>query len=124
MIAQAGGWGADIVIDTDGVDMFRHLIAASATNSWIIVLGVLPGERLAVPDYPSLITKNVMIRGIANVSRAMFVDLLGIMVANRIIIIVDYTLAFDDAPKAVSYLANTDHISMVIFLLCCCLVWI
>ena len=113
VIAQTGGKGADIVIETGGDDTLGHSIAAAAINARIIVIGVSPGEGPAIPDYLSLITKNVTIRGIANGSRAMFVDLLDAMVVNRMTTVVDRTFAFDDAPDAVRYFAAAGHLGKV-----------
>ena len=72
-----------------------------------------PGEGPAIPDYLSLIIKNVTIRGIANGSRAMFVDLLDAMVADGMTTVVDRTFAFDDAPDAVRYFAAAGHLGKV-----------
>jgi NADPH:quinone reductase-like Zn-dependent oxidoreductase len=113
VIAQTGGKGADIVIETGGVDTLGHSIAAAAINARIIIVGVSPGEGAAIPDYLSLIAKNVTIRGIANGSRAMFVDLLDAMVANRMTTVVDRIFAFDDAPDAVRYFAAANHLGKV-----------
>ncbi len=113
VVAKTDGKGADIVIETGGVDTLGHSIAAAATNARIIVVGVSPGEGPAIPDYLSLILKNVTIRGIANGSRAMFVDLLDAMVANRITTVVDRTFAFDDAGDAVRYFAAAEHLGKV-----------
>jgi NADPH:quinone reductase-like Zn-dependent oxidoreductase len=110
VIAQTDGKGADIVIETGGVDTLGQSIAAAAINARIIVIGVSPGKGTAIPDYLSLITKNVTIRGIANGSRTMFVALLDAMVANRMTTVVDRTFAFDDAPDAVRYFAAANHL--------------
>lgn len=117
VIAQTDGKGADIVIETGGVDTLGHSIAAAATNGRIIVIGVSPGEGPAIPDYLSLILKNVTIRGIANGSRAMFVDLLDAMVAHRMTTVVDRTFAFDQAPEAVRYFAAADQLGKVLIAL-------
>ncbi len=113
VVAQTEGKGADIVIETGGVDTLGHSIAAAAINARIIIVGVSPGEGPAIPDYLSLIAKNVTIRGIANGSRAMFVDLLDAMVANRMTTVVDRIFAFDDAPDAVRYFAAANHLGKV-----------
>jgi NADPH:quinone reductase-like Zn-dependent oxidoreductase len=113
VVAQTEGKGADIVIETGGVDTLGHSIAAAAINARIIIVGVSPGEGPAIPDYLSLIAKNVTIRGIANGSRAMFVDLLDAMVTNRMTTVVDRIFAFDDAPDAVRYFAAANHLGKV-----------
>jgi len=113
VVAQTEGKGADIVIETGGVDTLGHSIAAAAINARIIIVGVSPREGPAIPDYLSLIAKNVTIRGIANGSRAMFVDLLDAMVTNRMTTVVDRIFAFDDAPDAVRYFAAANHLGKV-----------
>lgn len=113
LVAKTDGKGADIVIETGGVDTLGHSIAAAATNARIVVIGVSPGAGPAIPDYLSLITKNVTIRGIANGSRAMFVDLLDSMVEHRMTTVVDRTFAFDDAPAAIRYFAAAGHLGKV-----------
>lgn len=52
-------------------------------------------------------------RSDANGSRAMFVDLLDAMVANRMTTVVDRIFAFDDAPDAVRYFAAANHLGKV-----------
>ncbi|RMB54906.1 NADPH:quinone reductase-like Zn-dependent oxidoreductase [Sphingomonas sp. PP-CE-3A-406] len=113
VIAKTHGKGADFVIETGGVDTLGQSIAAAAANARIVVVGVSPGEGPAIPDYLSLIIKNVTIRGIANGSRAMFVDLLDAMVANGMTTVVDRTFDFDDAPQAVRYFAAAGHLGKV-----------
>jgi NADPH:quinone reductase-like Zn-dependent oxidoreductase len=113
VIAQTDGKGADIVIETGGADTLGRSIAAAATSARIIVIGVSPGEGNAIPDYLSLILKNVTIRGIANGSRAMFVDLLDAMVANGMTTVVDRVFPFAEAPDAVRYFAAAGHLGKV-----------
>lgn len=115
--AQTDGVGADIVIETGGVDTLGQSIAAAADNARIVVIGVTPGQGPAIPDYLSLITKNVTIRGIANGSRAMFVDLLDAMVAHGITTQVDRTFAFDAAPEAIRHFAAAGHLGKVLIAL-------
>ncbi|KPX57976.1 putative alcohol dehydrogenase [Pseudomonas amygdali pv. tabaci] len=70
------------------------------------------GEALS--DYLSLILKNVTIRGIANGSRAMFVDLIRAIEANGIETVVARTFKFADAPQAYAYFAAAKHIGKVL----------
>lgn len=113
LMAQTDGVGADIVIETGGQDTLGQSIAALAANGRIVVIGVTPGQRPAVPDYLSFILRNITIRGIANGSRAMMVDLLRAVEINGIKTVVSKTFAFDDAPQAYAYFAQADHIGKV-----------
>jgi NADPH:quinone reductase-like Zn-dependent oxidoreductase len=73
-------------------------IAAAAVNGRIAVIGVTPGQRSPIPDYVSLILKNVTIRCIANGSREMFLDLIRAIESNGIQTVVAKTFTFDEAP--------------------------
>ena len=113
LMAQTGGVGADIVIETGGQDTLGQSIAATAVNGRIVIIGVTPGQQPAVPDYVSFITRNITIRGIANGSRAMMSDLLGAVAANRITTTVSKTFGFAEAPEAYAYYAAANHVGKV-----------
>lgn len=113
LMAETGGAGADIVIETGGVDTLGHSIAACAVNGQIVVVGVSPGKGPAIPDYLAFIAKNLTIRGIANGSRAMFVDLLRFIEAKGLDTIPGKTFAFVDAPEAYRYFAAAEHLGKV-----------
>jgi NADPH:quinone reductase-like Zn-dependent oxidoreductase len=113
LMAQTQGAGADIVIETGGQDTLGQSIAALAPNGRVVVIGVTPGQRPAIPDYLSFILRNVTIRGIANGNRAMMVALLRAVEANRITTEVSRTFAFDDAPAAYQYFAEASHLGKV-----------
>lgn len=106
--------GADIIIETGGQDTLGQSIAAAAVNGRIAVIGVTPGTKSPVPDYVSLILKNVTIRGIANGSREMFVELLQFIEANEIETVAAKTFSFDDAPEAYAYFAAAQHMGKVL----------
>lgn len=113
VMAQSGNVGADIVIETGGKDTLGQSMAAAAVNGRIVIIGVTPGRSDAIPDYVSFIAKNVMIRGIANGSRAMFVDLLQTVEEHRIETIVNRTFKFADAGEAYAYFAAANHVGKV-----------
>ncbi len=113
LMAQTGGAGADIVIETGGQDTLGQSIAATAVNGRIVIIGVTPGQQPAVPDYVSFITRNITIRGIANGSRAMMSDLLRAVAANRITTTVSKTFGFAEAPEAYAYYAAANHVGKV-----------
>lgn len=105
--------GADVIIETGGQDTLGQSIAAAAVNGRIAVIGVSPGQNSPIPDYVSLILKNVTIRGIANGNRKMFVDLLRSIEANGIQTVVARTFKFDNAPEAYAYFASAQHVGKV-----------
>lgn len=113
VLAQTGNHGADIVIETGGQDTLGQSIAAAAVNGHIIIIGVTLGTAQAIPDYVSLIGKNLTIRGIANGSRAMFIDLLRFLEANKIETIVSRTFPFHAAADAYGHFASAKHIGKV-----------
>jgi NADPH:quinone reductase-like Zn-dependent oxidoreductase len=105
--------GADIVMETGGVDTMGQSIAASAVNARLVVIGVSPGTGPAIPDYVAFIAKNITIFGIANGSRSMFVDLLNAIEANNIETVVSKIFKFDEAPQAYAYFAAAEHVGKV-----------
>lgn len=117
LMRHTGGAGADIIIETGGVDTMGQSIAAAAVNARIIVIGVSPGQGPAIPDYLAFIAKNLTIKGIANGSRAMFVDLIAAIEANDIQTVVSKTYRFDEAPEAYRYFAAAGHLGKVMIAL-------
>ncbi|MCD5973519.1 zinc-dependent alcohol dehydrogenase family protein [Pseudomonas quasicaspiana] len=114
LMQLTGNAGADIIIETGGQDTLGQSIAAAAVNGRIAVIGVSPGQQSPIPDYVSLILKNVTIRGIANGNRKMFEDLLRAIEVNGIQTVVAKTFKFDEAPEAYAYFAAAKHIGKVL----------
>lgn len=113
LMRQTDGRGADIIIETGGQDTLGQSIAAAAANARIVVIGVTPGTSSPIPDYPSLILRNISIRGIANGNRAMFADLLDAIEKYGIDVPIDQTFQFDNAQEAFAYYAAGKHIGRV-----------
>lgn len=114
LMLHTHGAGADVIIETGGQDTLGQSIAAAAVNGRIAVIGVTPGKQSPIPDYLSLILKNVTIRGIANGNRKMFVDLLRAIEVNRIQTVVAKTFKFADTPAAYAYFAAAQHMGKVL----------
>nr|WP_288356131.1 NAD(P)-dependent alcohol dehydrogenase [uncultured Pseudomonas sp.] len=106
--------GADVIIETGGQDTLGQSIAAAAANARIVVIGVTPGQQSPIPNYLSLILKNVTIRGIANGSRKMFTELLRATEANRIETVISKTFKFEDTPAAYAYFAAQKQVGKVL----------
>lgn len=113
LMAQTGNAGADIVIETGGQGTLGQSIAAAAVNGRIVIIGVTAGQGVALPNYGTIIGKNLTLRGIANGSRAMLAALVRAVEANSIETVVNKVFPFDDAPEAYSYLAAAGHVGKV-----------
>lgn len=114
LMALTDNVGADVIIETGGQDTLGQSIAAAAANGRIVVIGVTPGQQSPIPNYLSLILKNVTIRGIANGSRKMFMELLRATEANRIETVISKTFKFADAPAAYAYFAAQKQVGKVL----------
>ncbi len=114
LMAQTGGAGADIVVETGGQGTLGQSIAAAAVNGRIVIIGVTAGAGMEVPGYGTIIGKNLTLRGIANGSRAMLAKLVRAVEANGIQPVVNKVFAFDEAPAAYAYLAQAEHVGKVL----------
>ena len=111
----SGGNGADIVVETGGQATLIHSIAAAAPNGRIVVIGVLAGTTTGgLPNYASIIGKNLTIRGIAGGSRAMLVRLLRAIEVNGIMPEIDKTFPFESTPEAFAHLKSAGHVGKVL----------
>ncbi|WP_417437566.1 hypothetical protein [Idiomarina abyssalis] len=79
-----------------------------------MVIGVAPGSSSPIPNYTMFILKNVAIKGIANGSRAMFVDYINALATNDRKALIAKTFDFDQAPQAYQYFAQAKHIGKVL----------
>jgi NADPH:quinone reductase-like Zn-dependent oxidoreductase len=114
LMKQTGGYGADIIVETGGQATLGQSIAAAAVNGRIVIIGALAGTASeGLPNYGTIIGKNLTLHGIAEGSRAMLVRLLKCVAVNNITPVIDRTFAFDDAPAAYQYLHSAAHVGKV-----------
>lgn len=113
LMKQTGGAGADIVVETGGQGTLGQSIAAAAVNGRIVIIGVTAGQGMSVPGYGTIIGKNLTLRGIANGSREMLVNLVRAVEANGLEPVVNKTFPFDEAPAAYQYFAAAEHVGKV-----------
>lgn len=113
LMAQTGNAGADIVIETGGQGTLSQSIAAAAVNGRVIIIGVTAGQGMALPNYGTIIGKNLTLKGIANGSRAMLAALVRAVETNGIKTVVNKVFPFDQAPEAYAYLAAAGHVGKV-----------
>ncbi len=113
VLRLTGGAGANIIVETGGLGTLAQSIGAAAVNARIVSIAVGSAEG-PLPNYGSIIGKNLTIRGIAEGSRAMLERLLRAMATNGIQPVIDRTFAFDDAPAAFAYLKSGAHVGKVL----------
>jgi len=116
LLAQTGGRGADVVVDTLGFGEFGKTIAATAVEGRIGTLGALSGSPQDAPDFDqgSLIGKNIAIKGIASGHRGMLESALDVVAEHDIELVVDRRFAFDDAAAAFEHLDSGAHLGKVL----------
>lgn len=117
LMAATGGRGADIVVETAGLNSIEQSIAACAPNGRIALIGALSGQLENVPQLGGLIGKNVTMKGITAGSRAMLSELVDLISRENVEPLIDRKLTFDDAPAAFSYLESGDHMGKVMIAL-------
>ena len=114
LMEATGGAGADIIVETGGVSTLGQSIAAAAVNGRIVLIGALAGPAVAVPsNFSSIIGKNLVLKGIAEGSRAMLVALLDAVAAGAIDPVIDRVFPFESARVAYAYLKSGQHFGKV-----------
>lgn len=111
---EALGGGADIVVETGGQATLSQSIAAAAANGRIAIIGALAGTAgQGLPNFGTIIGKNLHICGIAEGSRAMLDALVKAAAANNLVPVIDKVFPFDRAAEAYAYLQAGDHLGKV-----------
>ncbi|MEW4467788.1 NAD(P)-dependent alcohol dehydrogenase [Parasphingorhabdus sp. JC815] len=113
LMAATGGRGADIIVETAGLNSIEESIAACAPNGRIALIGALSGQLDNVPQLAGLIGKNVTMKGITAGSREMLSELVALISRAGIEPLIDSKFTFDNAPDAFAYLESGDHMGKV-----------
>lgn len=112
---QKHGAAADIIVETGGQSTLAASINAAAPNARIVIIGFLAGHTpQGLPNYGSIIGKNITLKGIAEGSRAMLARLVAAVSANNPEPVIDKTFSFEDAPAAYAYLRSGSHVGKVL----------
>ncbi len=115
LMAQTGGAGADIVVETGGQATLSQSISAAAPNGRIVIIGALAGTPSeGLPNFGTIIGKNLTLKGVAEGSRAMMARLLRAVDANGIRPVIDRTFTFEQAAEAYAYLKSGSHVGKVL----------
>jgi len=107
--------GADIVVETTGQATLSQSIAAAAVNGRVVIIGALAGNASeGLPNYGTIIGKNLTLRGIAEGSRAMLADFVRAAEVGGLLPVISKRFAFADAPTAYAYLKSAKHVGKVL----------
>lgn len=115
-VAAAGG--ADVIVETGGLATLSQSIAAAAPNARVALIGALgtvSGDVL--PNFGSILGKNLTLKGITEGSRAMLADLVAAVEVNGMRPVIDRRFTFDQAAEAYAYLKTGAHIGKVMITL-------
>jgi NADPH:quinone reductase-like Zn-dependent oxidoreductase len=105
VVAESGG--ADIILETGGLATLSKSIAAAAPNGRIVLIGALAGSPAQVlPNFSSILGKNLVLRGITAGNRRMLQDLVRAADANGLVPVIGATFGFDEAPEAYAFLKS------------------
>jgi NADPH:quinone reductase-like Zn-dependent oxidoreductase len=114
LLAATGGAGADIVVETGGLATLPQSIAAAAVNGRIVIIGALAGPpSQGLPNFPSIIGKNLTLRGIAEGSRAMLAAMVRAIEVSAMRPVIDREFAFERAADAYAHLKSGEHLGKV-----------
>jgi NADPH:quinone reductase-like Zn-dependent oxidoreductase len=118
LMKQTGGAGADVVIETGGLATLGQSIAASAANARVVLIGALgspsASAAAALPNWSSVVGKNLTLRGITAGSREMLVRLVRAAASGGLRPVISREFSFDEAPQAYAYLASAEHLGKVL----------
>lgn len=114
LMAATEGHGADIVLEMGGQAALAQSIAAAAVNARIAIIGALAGPAgESIPNFPSIIGKNLLLKGIAAGNQAMFTRFVAAAAANGLSPVIDRTFPFAEAAAAYEHLHSGSHIGKV-----------
>jgi NADPH:quinone reductase-like Zn-dependent oxidoreductase len=115
VVAANAGVGADIVVETGGLATLSQSIAAAAPNARIVLIGALAGAPAGVlPNFSSILGKNLVLRGITAGNRKMLADLMRAVDSGGVVPVIDRVFAFDEAAAAYAYLKSGAHLGKVL----------
>jgi NADPH:quinone reductase-like Zn-dependent oxidoreductase len=118
VVVAATGQGADLIVETGGQATLSQSIAAAAPNGRIAIIGALAGAAGAgLPNFGTIIGKNLTLHGIAAGSRAMLVDFVAAAAANKLVPVISATYPFDRAPEAYAQLQSAAGMGKVMLTL-------
>jgi len=117
-LKASGGEGADLVIETGGLATLGASIAAAAPNGRIVLIGALGAPAAtaaaALPNFSSIVGKNLTLRGITAGNRRMLTRLVRAAASANLQPVISREFDFDGAAQAYAYLASSAHLGKVL----------
>jgi NADPH:quinone reductase-like Zn-dependent oxidoreductase len=114
VMAATNNAGADIVVETGGMATLSRSIASAAPNARIALIGALGGSGDAgLPNFGSILGKNLTLKGITEGSRSMLVDLVKAASVGGLTPVIDRVFPFEDAPAAYAHLKSGAHLGKI-----------
>ena len=114
LMAATGGAGADIIVETGGLATLPQSLAAAAVNGRIAIIGALGGLPTAgLPNFSTIIGKNLTLKGVAEGSRTMLAELMRAVEVGQMTPVIDREFPFDQAVEAYAYLKSGQHLGKV-----------
>ncbi|WP_336951481.1 NAD(P)-dependent alcohol dehydrogenase [Sphingobium aromaticivastans] len=117
LLAATDGHGADVVVEVSGPAALERSLTATALNGHIGWIGSMSGSVEKAPNLFPLISRNIVLKGIASASRAMMMDWYKAAVANDLRPVIAARFAFSDAPAAFTALASEQHVGKIVITL-------
>lgn len=114
IVEATDGHGVDIVVETVGASTLTQSLAACAPNARIGFVGSLGGQATAVPNFGTVIRKNVTIKGLTGGTRRTLERLHRAVEASGLRPVIDKVFSFENAPAAFAHLAKGDHLGKVV----------
>jgi NADPH:quinone reductase-like Zn-dependent oxidoreductase len=119
VLAQTGGRGADVVLNTIGYPTLEKCLLACASNARVMHIGARPvigasAEPATFTQLPNLISKCITIKGFTVASRRMFEDFVRALEVNRIKPVIDRVFGFDQVLDAIRYYESGAKIGKVV----------
>ncbi|MSP98296.1 MAG: NAD(P)-dependent alcohol dehydrogenase [Betaproteobacteria bacterium] len=119
VLAQTGGRGADVVLNTIGYPTLEKCLLSCASNARVMHIGARPvigasAEPATFTQLPNLISKCISIKGFTVASRRMFEDFVRALEVNRIKPVIDRVFGFDQVLDAIRYYESGAKIGKVV----------
>jgi NADPH:quinone reductase-like Zn-dependent oxidoreductase len=115
---MAASAGADVIVETGGLATLSQSIAAAAPNARIVLIGALAGQPAQVlPNFGSILGKNLVLRGITAGNRKMLQDLVRAADANGLVPVIGARFSFQEAPEAYGFLQSGKCLGKVLITL-------
>ncbi len=107
------GRGADIVVETAGIETMTNSMKAAAAGGVVGVLGGVTGLSGNIIIAP-LVMKRLRVTGILVDSRAQFEKLVKFLETHRIEPVIDRRFAFEELPEALRYMQTGSHFGKIV----------